>query len=156
MGFAKRIFEPRRCLCWPVRRIISAHDIWLAWNDIQAGRLEKMHVQTLLARKMMVCSASCRPSIGFPALHLHIIDDIIYDIIYKGMISYVICTWMLCLVNFPARMDCNVGHWMPSSQAPASPSSSIEETATDSSATSTSSCAAASTMSATSDRRYCR
>ena len=89
---AKRIFEPRRGLCWPLRRIISAHDIRLTWNDIQAGRLEKMHVQTLLARKMMVHSALCRPCIGFPALHLPIIYDIMYDIISTVMISYAICT----------------------------------------------------------------
>ena len=83
MGFAKRILEPR----WPRRLpIICTHDIWLTWKDIQAGWLEKMHVQTLLASKMMVCRAVCHSSIGFSSLHLYIIcdisNDIIYDIIY--------------------------------------------------------------------------
>ncbi len=50
------------------------------------------------------------------------------------MISHMICTWMLCLFNFPAYMDCNVGYQIPSSQAPASPSLSTEEAETDSSA----------------------
>ena len=39
---------------------------------------------------------------------------------------------MLCLFNFPAYIDCNVGYRIPSSQAPASPSLSIEEAGTDS------------------------
>ncbi len=51
--------------------------IWLPWRDIQAGRLEKMHVQALLSSKMMVCNAVCSTSISSFALHLHIIYDII-------------------------------------------------------------------------------
>ncbi len=27
----------------------------------------------------------------------------------------MICTWTLCLFNFPAYMDCNVGYLIPSS-----------------------------------------
>ena len=50
------------------------------------------------------------------------------------MISQMICTWMLCLFNFPAYMDCNVGYQIPSSQAPASPSLSTVEAEIDSSA----------------------
>ncbi len=44
MGFVKRILKPRWCRL----HIICTHDIRLSWRDIQAGRLEKMHVQTLL------------------------------------------------------------------------------------------------------------
>jgi hypothetical protein len=62
---------------------------------------------------------------------------------------------MLCLFNFPAYMDCNVGYQIPSSQAPASPSLSTEEAETDSSAPSPSSCTV-SARSAPRDRRYCR
>ncbi len=152
VGFAIVILEIRRL---SLLHIICAHDIWLSWKNIHAGRLEKMHVQALLAREMMVCSAVYYSCIGFYALHLQIICDIINDIMNKSMISYMIFTWMLCLFNFPAYIDCNVGYRIPSSQAPASPSLSIEETATDSSATSPSSCAA-SARSASSDRRYCR
>ena len=67
----------------------------------------------------------------------------------------MIYTWMLCLFNFPAYMDCNVGYRIPSSQAPASHSLSTVEAETDSSAPSSSSCAA-SARSASRDRRYCR
>ena len=61
---------------------------------------------------------------------------------------------MLCLFNFPAYMDCNVGYQIPSSQAPASPSLSTEEAETDSSAPSPSSCTV-SARSASRDHRYC-
>ena len=48
------------------------------------------------------------------------------------MISYGKITWMLCLFSFPAYMAYNVGYLIPSSQAPASPSLSIEEPGPDS------------------------
>ncbi len=58
------------------------------------------------------------------------ICDISYDIMEQAMISYMISymeiTWMLCLFSFPAYMACNVGYLIPSSQAPASPSLSIQ------------------------------
>ncbi len=47
---------------------------------------------------------------------------------------------MLCLFNFPAYIDCNIGYQIPSLHAPASPSLSIEEEGTDSTASSPSSC----------------
>ena len=56
--------------------IVCAHDILLSWKDIHAGRLEKMHVQALIARVVMVCIAICCDSIGFSALHLHIMPAI--------------------------------------------------------------------------------
>ena len=87
VGFAIRIFEPCR-----LRRHICAHDILLSWKDIHTGRLEKMHVQALLASEVMVCIAICCASVGFSALHLYIIYDIIYDIMNKNMISCVIFT----------------------------------------------------------------
>jgi hypothetical protein len=78
MGFAIRILEPR----WARRlQIVCTHDIWLTWKDIQAGWLEKMHIQALLASKMFVGSAVSRSSIGFSSLHLYIIYDINNDII---------------------------------------------------------------------------
>jgi hypothetical protein len=78
MGFAIRILEPR----WPRRLpIVCTHDIWLTWKSIQAGWLEKMHIQALLASKMFVGSAVSHSSIGFSSLHLYIIYDINYDII---------------------------------------------------------------------------
>ena len=40
VGFAILIFDPR----WQWLHIVCAHDILLSWKDIQAGRLEKMHV----------------------------------------------------------------------------------------------------------------
>ena len=61
---------------------------------------------------------------------------------------------MLCLFNFPAYIDCNVGYRIPSSQATASHLSTVDVDA-DSSATSPSSCSA-SARSASSDLRYCR
>ena len=70
-------------------------------------------------------------------------------------VEQVAFTKFVCLFNFPAYIDCNVGYWIPSSQAPASPSLSIEEAGTDSPASSPSSCSA-SARSASSDRRYCR
>jgi hypothetical protein len=45
----------------------------------------------------------------------------------------MICTWMLCLFNFPAYVDCNVGFQIPSSKATASHSLSTVEAETDSS-----------------------
>jgi hypothetical protein len=78
MGFAIRILEPR----WARRlQIVCTHDILLTWKDIQAGWLEKMHIQALLASKMFVGSAVSRSSIGFSSLHLYIIYDINNDII---------------------------------------------------------------------------
>ena len=152
MVFAKRILEPQlpRQLA-----IICTNDIWLPWKDIQAGWLEKMHIQALLASIVMVSIAVCCSSIRFSSLHLYIIHDIRYDIIIQNMISYMILTWMLCLFNFPAYMDCNVGYRIPSSQATASHSFSTAEAGTDSSAPSSSSCAV-SARSASSVRRYCR
>jgi hypothetical protein len=51
VGFAKRILKSR----WRrLHIIICTHYIWLSWSDIQAGRLEKKHVQALLSRKMKV------------------------------------------------------------------------------------------------------
>ena len=44
--------------------------IWLPWKDIHKSWLEKMHVQALLACKMMVCSTGRLSSICFFALHL--------------------------------------------------------------------------------------
>jgi hypothetical protein len=107
----------------------------LPWRDIQAGSLEKMHVQALFSMKVMICSAVCQTSIRFSALHLHFMCDFMNDIINVFMISYMIYTWMqLCLFNFPAYMDCNVGYLIPSSLAPESPSLSTEEADRDSSA----------------------
>jgi hypothetical protein len=50
--------------------IIIAQNIWLSWNYIHQGRLEKMHVQALLACEMMVCIICLLSSICFSALHL--------------------------------------------------------------------------------------
>ena len=88
VGFAIRIFES----CLHRLYIVCANDILLSWKDIHAGRLEKMHVQALLASEVMVCIADCCASVGFSALHLCIIYDIIYDIMNKYMISCVIFT----------------------------------------------------------------
>ena len=151
MGFAIRILEPR----WPRRLpIVCTHYIWLTWKNFQAGWLEKMHIQALLASIVMVCIAVRCSSIRFSSLHLYITHDIRHNIIQQNMISCMIFTWMLCLFNFPAYMDCNVGYLIPSSQATASHSWSTAEAATDSSAPSPSSCAA-SARSASRDRRYC-
>ena len=87
MGFAKRILKlplPRQLA------IICTNDIWLLWKDIQTGWLEKMHIQALLARIVMVSIAVCYSSIRFSSLHLYIIHDIRYDIIIKNIISYMI------------------------------------------------------------------
>ncbi len=64
--------------------IILAHNILLSWKDIHAGRLEKMHVQALLALEVMAFIAICCASIGFSALHLHIVCNIICDIKNKN------------------------------------------------------------------------
>ena len=153
MEFAIRILEPQlpRQLA-----VICTNDICLLWKDIQTGWLEKMHIQALLASIVMVSIAVCNSSISFSSLHLYIIHDIRYDIIIQNMISYMIYTWMLCLFNFPAYMDCNVGYRIPSSQATASTSLSTAGAATDSSAPSPSSSCAASARSASRDLRYCR
>jgi hypothetical protein len=50
--------------------IIIAQKIWLPWQDIHTSWLEKMHVQALLAYKMVVCSTGHLSSICFFALHL--------------------------------------------------------------------------------------
>jgi hypothetical protein len=65
MGFAKRILEPTlpRQLA-----IICTNDIWLPWKDIQAGWLEKMHIQALLASIVMVSIAVCCSCISFSSL----------------------------------------------------------------------------------------
>jgi hypothetical protein len=88
MEFAKRILEPPL----PCQlAIICTNDIWLLWKDIQAGWLEKMHIQALLASIIvMVSIAVCYSSIRFSSLHLYIIHDIRYDTMIKNMISYMI------------------------------------------------------------------
>jgi hypothetical protein len=43
----------------------------------------------------------------------------------------MIYTWMLCLFDFPAYIDCNVGYRIPSSQGQALPSLSIVDMDTD-------------------------
>jgi hypothetical protein len=154
-GICETDFKPRRCSL----HIICTHDVRLPWRDIQAGRLEKMHVQALLSMKVMVWNAVCHASIRFSALHLHFIRDIKDNIIYKSLISYMIRTWMLCLFNFPEYMDCNVGYQIPSSQAMASHSLSTVEADTDFSvcAPSPPSCSATrSARSASRDCSYCR
>jgi hypothetical protein len=79
VGFAKWILKPR----WRSLHIICKHDIQLPWRDIQAGRLEKMHVKALLSMKVMetkhkfFCPA--------PAFMCDIIDDHdnFYDIVHS-------------------------------------------------------------------------
>jgi hypothetical protein len=64
---AERIIQPR----WLMHIIIIAQNIWFSWKYIHAGRLEKKHVQALLACKMMVCIAVPYSSISFSALNLN-------------------------------------------------------------------------------------
>ena len=65
MGFAIRILEPR----WPRRLpIVCTHDIWLTWKDIQAGWLEKMHIQAPNTLSPFASVLSLNPKCCRPAM----------------------------------------------------------------------------------------
>ena len=72
--------DPHGLVC-----IISlAHVLFqLLLDHFKTRWFKQMHVESLLASEMVVCPAVMAASVGFSSLSLHIIHDIIYDIIYN-------------------------------------------------------------------------